>query len=252
MAVEAMMRILIISDIHANLVALETVIADAGNFDRVWCLGDVVGYGPEPNACIERLRTLNPLCLAGNHDWAVLDKLDLEEFNPDARRAALWTREQLTPTNREWLRALSERVPTELGIFTLVHGSPRYPIWEYVLTPAVAHINFDFFDTPICLMGHTHVPVVYRYHASREAHTTSAEALPENTPLALGPERMMINPGSIGQPRDGDPRAAYALLDPDAGTLTHRRVEYDVGATQAKMQQANLPARLITRLTYGW
>ncbi len=244
------MRILIVSDIHANLVALETVLKDANKFDRVWCLGDVVGYGPQPNACIERLRAFDLLCIAGNHDWAVLDKLDLEEFNPDARRAAIWTRNQLTPANRDWLHALPERIPTQAEKFTLVHGSPRYPIWEYVLTPAVARINFDFFDTLLCLVGHTHVPVLYRFH--RDEQTATAELLPENFSTVLGPERMMINPGSVGQPRDGDPRAAYALLDLDTLTLTHRRVAYDIAATQADMEQAKLPTRLIQRLSYGW
>jgi predicted phosphodiesterase len=244
------MRILILSDVHANLVALEAVLKHAENFQRIWCLGDVVDYGPEPNACIERLRSFDPLCLAGNHDWAVLDKLDLEEFNPDARRAAIWTRSQLTPASLEWLRDLPERVPTQEDKFTLVHGSPRYPIWEYVLTPAVARINFEHFDTPICLMGHTHVPVLYRYH--REEKMATAEPLPEGFPIVLGPERMMINPGSVGQPRDGDPRAAYAMLDLETMTLTHYRVEYDVAATQAKMEQAKLPIRLIQRLSYGW
>ena len=244
------MRILIISDIHANLVALETVLKDAGTFDRVWCLGDVVGYGPEPNACIEKLRSFDLVCIAGNHDWVVLDKLDLEEFNPDARRAAIWTRNQLTPTNRDWLHALPERIPTQADQFTLVHGSPRYPIWEYVLTPAVARINFDYFDTTTCLTGHTHVPVIYCYLSNE--HIATAEPLPEGVPVTLGSERMMINPGSVGQPRDGDPRTAYAILDTDMLTLTHHRVEYDIDATQAKMEQAKLPARLIARLSYGW
>jgi predicted phosphodiesterase len=242
------MRILLISDIHANLVALDTVLAQAAPFDRIWCLGDVVGYGPEPNDCINRLRSFDLLCLAGNHDWAALGKLDLEEFNPDARRAAIWTQEQLTVESLEWLGALPERVPTQAAQFTLVHGSPRYPIWEYVLTPVVARTNFDFFDTPICLMGHTHVPVVYR----DQGWTATAEQLVETEPLDLSQDRMMINPGSVGQPRDGDSRAAYALLDLDALTLTHYRVQYDIAATQARMEQLNLPPRLITRLSYGW
>jgi predicted phosphodiesterase len=244
------MRILIVSDIHANLVALDTVLAQAAPFDRVWCLGDVVGYGPEPNECIERLRSFDLLCLAGNHDWAALGKLDLEEFNPDARLAAYWTREQLTPANLDWLRALPERVPTQASKFTLVHGSPRYPVWEYVLTPAVARTNFDYFDTPVCLMGHTHVPVVYRLKGIDR--TATADTLPENSPFKLNPDRMMVNPGSVGQPRDGDPRAAYAILDPEASTLMHYRVEYDIATTQAKMEQFELPTRLVTRLSYGW
>lgn len=244
------MRILIISDIHANLVALDTVLKDADQFDRIWCLGDIVGYGPEPNACVERLQQFDLTCIAGNHDWAVLDKLDLEEFNPDARRAAMWTRDELTANNLAWLSVLPERIPTQAEKFTLVHGSPRYPIWEYVMTPAVARINFDFFDTLICLMGHTHVPVLFRYIL--DEHQATAEPLPEGTPMLLGHERMMINPGSVGQPRDGDPRAAYAILDLEAMTLTHHRIEYDIAATQTKMQTANLPLRLITRLSYGW
>jgi predicted phosphodiesterase len=244
------MRILIVSDIHANLVALDAVINNAERFDRVWCLGDVVGYGPEPNACIDRLRHYDLTCLAGNHDWAVLDKLDLEEFNPDARRSAIWTRNQLNPESLSWLHALPERIPVQESKYTLVHGSPRYPIWEYVLTPAVARINFEHFDTPFCLVGHTHVPVLYRYH--REEQMATAEPMPEGFPIALGPERMMINPGSVGQPRDGDPRAAYAILDLETNTLTHYRIEYDIVATQAKMEQAKLPTRLIQRLSYGW
>ena len=244
------MRILIVSDIHANLVALETVLRNAGEFDRIWCLGDIVGYGPEPDTCVERLRSFDPVCVAGNHDWAAIDKLDLEEFNPDARRAAIWTRDQLGVQNLDWLHSLPERIPTQAEKFTLTHGSPRYPIWEYVLTPAVARINFDFFDTQVCLIGHTHVPVIYRYH--RDEHAATAEPLPEDIPVALDVDRLMINPGSVGQPRDGDARAAFALLDLDAMTLTHHRVEYNIVATQLKMGQAKLPKRLITRLSYGW
>ena len=244
------MKILIVSDIHANRVALETVIKHAGKFDKIWCLGDVVGYGPEPNECVEILRGMDLLCLAGNHDWAVLDKLDLEDFNPEARRAALWTRETLTPANFNWLIDLPERAVNQLENFTLVHGSPQHPIWEYVSTPAVARINFQYFETPICLMGHTHVPVVYRYHA--EEDMASAEPLPEEGALDFGPERMMINPGSVGQPRDGDRRSAYGVLDTDTMKLTHRRVEYDINATQEKMRRVHLPERLIARLSYGW
>jgi len=242
------MRILLLSDIHANLVALETVLRNAGKFDRIWCLGDVVGYGPEPNACIETLRAHDSVCIAGNHDWAVLDKLDLEEFNPDARRAALWTREQLDVQNLDWLHALPDSFRTEH--FTLFHGSPRYPIWEYVLTPAIARVNFEYLETPICFIGHTHVPVIYRCHD--DDYTVTAEPLPEDIPVPLDDDRLMINPGSVGQPRDGDARAAFAILDLDTMTLIHHRIEYNILATQLKMGQAQLPMRLITRLSYGW
>jgi predicted phosphodiesterase len=244
------MRILVVSDIHANLVALETVLRNAAPFDRIWCLGDVVGYGPEPNACIERLRSFDLFCIAGNHDWAALGKLDLEEFNPDARRAAIWTRDQLTLENLSWLAELPDRVPVQADRFTLVHGSPRYPIWEYVLTPAVAQTNFEYFETPICLMGHTHVPVIYRFRGTDL--TATADTLPEEVPVKLDLERMMINPGSVGQPRDGDPRTAYAILDLDELTLLHYRLEYDIPTTQARMDDVGLPPRLITRLSYGW
>lgn len=244
------MKILIVSDIHANRVALETVLKDAGAYDKLWCLGDVVGYGPEPNECVEILRENDLLCIAGNHDWAVLDKLDLEDFNPEARRAAMWTRETLSPANFNWLIELPERIPTQMDTFTLTHGSPQHPIWEYVSSPAVANINFHYFETPICLMGHTHVPVLYRYHGEDEP--TTGHPLPEDEPFEFGPERMMINPGSVGQPRDGDRRSAYALLDTERMRLVHRRVEYDIAATQAKMHQVHLPERLIARLSYGW
>lgn len=243
------MRILLLSDIHANLVALETVLRNAGDFDQIWCLGDVVGYGPEPNACIETLRAYNNLvCVAGNHDWAMLDKVDLEEFNPDARRAVLWTRDQLDVQNLDWLHSLPDSFHTDH--FTLTHGSPRYPIWEYVLTPATARVNFEYFDTQICFIGHTHVPVIYRYHD--DDGTVTAEPLPEDIPVPLDDSRLMINPGSVGQPRDGDARAAFAILDFETMTLMHHRIEYNILATQLKMGQANLPMRLITRLSYGW
>ncbi|MCX7838455.1 MAG: metallophosphatase family protein [Anaerolineae bacterium] len=243
------MRILLLSDIHANLVALETVLRNAGDFDQIWCLGDVVGYGPDPNECIKTLRAYNNLvCVAGNHDWAVLDKVDLEEFNPDARRAVLWTRDQLDIQNLDWLHSLPDSFRTDH--FTLTHGSPRYPIWEYVLTPATARVNFEYLDTPIGFIGHTHVPVIYRYHDDDD--TVTAEPLPEDIPVPLDNSRLMINPGSVGQPRDGDARAAFAILDFDTMTLMHHRIEYNILATQLKMGQANLPMRLITRLSYGW
>lgn len=244
------MRILIVSDIHANLNALNSVLSDAGHFDRIWCLGDIVGYGPDPNGCIETLRQYDLLCVAGNHDWAVLEKLDIDEFNSDARQAALWTRNQLTVNNLEWLDALPEELPAQFGTYTIVHGSPRYPIWEYVLTPAIAFSNFDHFDTPVCFMGHTHVPVVFRHLVSERLIV--AEPLVEGQALILGSERVMINPGSVGQPRDGDPRAAYALLDTETATFFPFRVEYDIAATQEQMERAGLPPRLISRLSQGW
>ncbi|MCW5853557.1 MAG: metallophosphoesterase family protein [Anaerolineae bacterium] len=243
------MRILVLSDIHANLAAFEAVLAHAGSFDRVWCLGDIVGYGPDPNECVERVRELRRYqCLAGNHDWAALGKLDLSDFNTDARLAALWTRQQLTPDNRAFLDARLEYIGPLEDRYTLVHGSPRYPIWEYILDEAIAAENFPYFSTQVCLVGHTHVPVIY---AETPAGVRALRP-PLDKPHPLGDQRLIINPGSVGQPRDGDPRASYLLLDVDASTVTYRRVDYPIEVTQEKMAVVGLPPRIIARLEYGW
>ena len=248
------MRYLIISDIHSNLAAFEAVLADAGSFDKVWCLGDVVGYGPDPNECVERLRDLDHVCVVGNHDWAALGKMDTEDFNPTAKRACHWTREQLSPSSLEYLEALPKSLVEE--DFTLVHGSPRQPIWEYILYPSIAEANFECFDTRFCLVGHTHVPIIYRHRPENPDHPCDAVIPSPHDPLVLGEERLIINPGSVGQPRDGDPRASYAILDSDRErsnfTLKYRRVSYPIEATQARMAERGLPARLIIRLGYGW
>lgn len=242
------MQILVISDIHANLAALDQVLHEAGSFDVIWCLGDAVGYGPEPNGCVARLRALQPeYWLAGNHDWAALGKLDISDFNPMARLAALWTREQLTPENSDFLRTLPARVKVS-DQFTLAHGSPRHPIWEYVLDAQTAAVNFAHFDTSYCLVGHTHVPAIYRQQNGRVA--VPAYTLGE--PFELENGRLIVNPGGVGQPRDGDPRASYLLLDTETLTATYHRVEYAIQETQVRMSEAGLPSRLITRLNYGW
>ncbi|MDI7276790.1 MAG: metallophosphoesterase family protein [Anaerolineae bacterium] len=243
------MRYLVISDVHGNLAALEAVLAAAGTYDAVWCLGDMVGYGPRPNECTERVRGLpGLLCTAGNHDWGALGRLDLSDFNPDARRAAEWTGEQLSTANRAWLEALPERIVW--NGFTLVHGSPRHSIWEYVLSPFVARENMAHFDTPTCLVGHSHVPVIFQ-----ETDTPSsapAVLVPEpGESVPYGTARAIINPGSVGQPRDGDPRASFILLDAAAQTLEYRRVPYPVEETQQQMRAARLPERLVSRLSYG-
>ncbi len=243
------MRVLIISDIHANYTAFETVLRDAkGDWDYVWCLGDVVGYGPDPNDCVEKLQELPHLCLAGNHDWAALNRLDIHTFNPDARRAVDWTRTTLTPANTRWLEAL----PTTfvIGEFTLVHASPREPIWEYILEPYVAAMNFPHFETPYCLVGHTHQPVIYEMQSDLRDPETIRPAYGQKR--QLNGHRQIINPGSVGQPRDADPRAAYAILDFDRHVWEHRRVEYDIAAVQRRMRAVDMPERLITRLEHGW
>jgi predicted phosphodiesterase len=243
------MRILIISDIHANLTAFETVLKDAkGQWEYVWCLGDVVGYGPDPNECVELLRTLPHLCLAGNHDWAALGRLDIRTFNPDARKAVNWTRDTLTPENTAYL----EDLPTTfvIGDYTLAHGSPREPVWEYILEPLIAALNFPHFETPYCLVGHTHQPVIYEQVNDKG----DTEAFPPmyRQQKQLNGRRVIINPGSVGQPRDQNPDAAYALLDIETNVWEHRRVPYDVADVQRRMRSFDLPERLVTRLEHGW
>ncbi len=251
------MRIVIISDIHANLVALEAVLkhADVEAADAVWCLGDIVGYGPEPNACVQVVQQITDgTSLAGNHDWAALGKIDVTDFNVDARRAALWTRSQLTAESRDFLTQLPTRMGPLHDDYTLAHGSPRYPVWEYILYPSVAAENFPYFDTRICFVGHTHTPVIFRYVDGDDAPQTLSP--PVDTPLPLSRDdddvRLIINPGSVGQPRDGNSDSSYAVLDLESNTLTYHRVSYDIAATQKQMREFGLPSRLITRLDYGW
>ena len=243
------MRILVISDVHSNLTALEAVIKDAGSFDQVWCLGDIVGYGPEPNECISRLREFDLISLAGNHDLAVVGKGNLWDFTYDARELIFWTRHWITNANFDWLRSLPE-APLVVGHdITLVHASPRDPAWEYITDRGVAKSNLELINTRICLNGHTHMPVIFR--KPWDGLSVLEEKFPVNSPIRLTLDRMLINPGSVGQPRDEDPRAAYALIDLGAMTITHRRVQYDFSATQKLMRQAKLPGRLIRRLRFG-
>ena len=241
------MKALIVSDIHSNLEALGSVIADAarnGGFDEVWSLGDLVGYGPDPAACIELLQQHDARCVAGNHDLAVSGRLGLEWFNEYAAEAARWTIGQLADTDVEYLQGLPLRM--EMYGFTAVHGSPRDPVWEYVVNSAAALAAFENIDTPRCLVGHSHVPFVCRLEDGAPAFR-----LPTGDPAELGDGRAVVNPGSVGQPRDGDPRASYAVYDSDMGTITHRRVEYDIPTTQRKMRERGLPEYLAERLSHG-
>jgi predicted phosphodiesterase len=242
------MRVLIISDIHANLLAFEAVLANAkGKWDIIWCLGDLIGYGPDPNECVALLREYEHISLSGNHDWAVLGKLDINSFNREARIAINWTRQQLSAETEAYL----DELPAMLvqGEFTLAHASPRQPIWEYILDPYTASINFDFFDTPYCLVGHTHVPVWFE---EEDVYTITPHMPDYHHPIQLNHKRLIINPGSVGQPRDSDPRAAYALLDTGNKIWSYQRVEYPVQDTQEKMRKQKMPTRLIRRLEHGW
>ncbi|HLA99362.1 MAG TPA: metallophosphoesterase family protein [Anaerolineales bacterium] len=242
------MRILVISDIHANLTALEAVLAHAGYFDAAWCLGDLVGYGPDPNECIINVRSLPKLvCILGNHDAAVLRQIDPSAFNPEARQVIYWTQNVLTTANLEFLASLPERVQQDH--VTLVHGSPRHPVWEYLLDTHVATLSFAYFNTPYCFVGHTHLPVIYQLpHADRSAVLSVPRA---NSQFSLNP-RAILNPGSVGQPRDRNPNAAYAIYYPEEQSWELYRVPYDVVAVQHRMQAARLPERHILRLASGW
>lgn len=244
------MRVAVISDIHGNLPALEAVLQDIGDqVEQIWCLGDIVGYGPDPNECVERVRQEDLICVVGNHDWASLGKVDLEDFNPDARWAAQWTTEQLSRKNLRFL----DQLPASLVVdqFTLVHGSPRAPIWEYVTIPSIARENFAFFDTPVCLVGHTHVPLAFHLPEEKPANC-ERRWLDKKETLDLNEGRWILNPGGVGQPRDGDPRSAYMLLDTEEMSAEIQRVPYPVEKTQQRMEEAGLPQSLIVRLSFGW
>jgi predicted phosphodiesterase len=242
------MRVLIVSDIHSNIVALETVLAAAGSYDALWCLGDTIGYGPAPNECIAAMIAHSTMAIGGNHDLACLGKVDISDFNPDARRANVWNGEQLTAEHWAWLEGL----PAERAIderFVMAHGSPREPVWEYLLTPEQALENFALFSSQVCLIGHSHVQLGFRL--TPEGACTRWLPTSGDT-LDLGvDDRFFINPGSVGQPRDQDPRAAYAVLDSDAGSIQFLRVEYDIARTQRQMRDFGLPNALIRRLEYG-
>ncbi|MBI4493705.1 MAG: metallophosphoesterase family protein [Chloroflexi bacterium] len=241
------MRIAVISDVHSNLAALEAVLADLGAVDALWCLGDSVGYGPEPNACTARLEQAGALAVAGNHDRAAIGRLAIEDFNPLAAAAVRWTAEQLTPRSRQYLAALPERRAE--GQWTLVHGSPRVPVLEYLFSPAAAAESFAHFATRFCLVGHTHVPIAFAGGRRVAAEYMGADA---TLSWAEDERRYILNPGSVGQPRDQDPRAAYLVLDTERCQATWRRVEYSIAATQALMAQRGLPRPLAERLSHGW
>jgi len=243
------MRHAIIADIHANLAAFKAVldhIERRGGVEEMWCLGDVVGYGPDPHQCIDLLRQYNHVCVAGNHDWAAVGKAATSEFNPDAAVVCNWTAQQLSPEDIEYLENLPEVIEKE--DFTLVHGSPRQPIWEYLISIGSARESFAFFQSQFCLVGHSHVPMVFKYD---EDGTCSFSQFTSNIGLALGKNRLIINPGGVGQPRDGDPRASYAIYDNETGMVRLYRVPYAVGITQTRMVKQNLPIRLVARLSQG-
>ena len=245
-----MTKVLVISDVHANILALEAVLADAGKVDEVWCLGDIVGYGPNPNECIERIRALPELTCAmmGNHDYAAIGDMTLEIFNSDAKKALVWQRQMLTVASQGFLRKLAQK-PTVSGSVTLVHGSPRDPIWEYIMNSLMARVNLDAFTTPWCFVGHTHFQALFQYHPEKDEMSIEVPGPGKRYELK---ERAILNPGSVGQPRDRDPRSAYAIFDPEARIWEPHRVEYDIKTVQKRILEAGLPPRHAERLAGGW
>jgi diadenosine tetraphosphatase ApaH/serine/threonine PP2A family protein phosphatase len=240
------MRVAVISDIHANLHALEAV-AEAIEQeapDALWCLGDLVGYGPQPNACCAWAAARTAVCLAGNHDLGVLGVLDLADFSPDAGAAASWTRGVLEEHARAFLAGLASGAQRDgVGLY---HASPRDPVWEYVLTWEAARDAIRDSGTDVTLVGHSHVPLaIVDGRGSIGGHAAGG------TEIDLARGRWLLNPGSVGQPRDGDPEAAWLLLDLDGRHASFRRVPYDVARTQAEIREQGLPDALAERLALG-
>jgi predicted phosphodiesterase len=242
------MRVAICTDIHGNRHAFEAVIAAAegAEADELWCLGDLVGYGAEPDACVALASTHAAICLAGNHDLAVVEVLSLEDFSRGAALAARWTQEVISDETREFLLSRKPAGAGEgIGLF---HASPRDPIWEYVLSGLTAELCFDATDFRVSLIGHSHVALSFNRPEGEPASGTTRR---EGTELDISKGRWLVNPGSTGQPRDGDPRAAWLLLDTVAMTAVYRRAEYDIAGAQAAIRAANLPDSLAERLQYG-
>lgn len=240
------MRVAVLSDIHANLPALDAVLAAAGQVDAVWHLGDVVGYGPDPDGVVERLREVGALGVRGNHDAAACGGDEIEWFNPEARRAMEWTRRAIAPATVAWLSALPDR--RTLDGCELVHGSPREPLWEYITSVPVARANLAALASPIGLHGHTHVPIAW---IDDDEGLDVVGPGRRSSSVELRGRRALVNPGSVGQPRDGDPDASFLVLDPAAGTVSWHRVSYDVESVQDAMRAAGLPASLSARLAVG-
>jgi diadenosine tetraphosphatase ApaH/serine/threonine PP2A family protein phosphatase len=241
------MRFAVVSDIHSNLHALDAVLADirAEAPDEIVCLGDVVGYGPHPNECVDAIREHAALSLCGNHDLAVLGAIDIAEFSGDAGIAARWTRSVLRESQAEWLRGLE---PTsERDGAQLFHGSPRDPVWDYVLSADTARTSILATTAPLVLVGHSHVALALAWDGEEIAGGLAAAG----TEIELGDRRWLLNPGSVGQPRDGDPHAAWLLIDETAGRASFRRVAYPIEQTQVAMRTRGLPETLAARLAHG-
>jgi diadenosine tetraphosphatase ApaH/serine/threonine PP2A family protein phosphatase len=241
------LRVAALSDIHGNLYALEAVLdaIERDDPDEIWCLGDVVGYGPRPNPCCRLVAERSRIGLSGNHDLGVLGLLDLDEFSDDAAFSARWTRGVLTEESRSYLEGLPSHLKVDGA--ELFHGSPRDPVWDYVITLEGALDALELTDAPVVLVGHSHAALAIGLEGSNLEGGLAAEG----TEVDLSRGRWLLNPGSVGQPRDGDPRAAYLLLDFDSGRASFRRVPYPVERTQGEIRERKLPETLAERLAHG-
>ena len=239
------MRVAVLSDIHSNGPALEAAFEAVGEYDQLWVLGDIVGYGPHPDEVVERLRDADAVAVQGNHDAAALGRIPIGTFNDLARAAVKWTAETMKQENLDWLAELPEKRVE--GDFTLAHGSPRDPIWEYLFSIPAARINLGAFETPYCIVGHTHHQLTFRDDKGQ------VEALlgEHGGAFTLDERRSILNPGSVGQPRDGDPRACAMTIDTATARVEWLRFDYDIAATQAAIRALPLPGRLADRLDMG-
>ena len=245
------MRFGVVTDIHSNLVALQAVLTDMGPTDGIWCLGDIVGYGPWPNECIALLRERGATVIGGNHDLAVIGSslVSVEDFNGDAADATRWTGEQLTPESRAYLESLAPISQVNDQV-TLAHGTPREPVWEYLMSGGQAAASLPYFSTSLCLVGHTHIPSLF---IEQEDGTVGVGYQAADSRFEMAEQRCLANPGSVGQPRDRDPRSAYMVVELNGSgpILEWRRVEYDIAATQTEMRRVGLPRFFVERLEQG-
>ena len=242
------MRVAIVSDVHGNRHAFEAVLdaVEEAGADELWCLGDLVGYGAEPDACVELARRHAAVCLASNHDLAVRGDLDFETFQRGAELAARWTQEIIDPASVAYLAGLEpQKLDEAVGLY---HASPRDPIWEYVLSTLQAELCMDALQHRVACIGHSHVALAF---SRSEGEPASGETCPEGTELDVSGGEWLLNPGSVGQPRDGDPRAAWLLLDTAAWQATFRRTEYDIAGAAGAIRAARLPDSLAERLPHG-
>jgi predicted phosphodiesterase len=241
-------RVAILSDVHGNLPAFQSVLADIEkeSVDAIWCLGDLVGYGAQPDECVALAKDACDLCLIGNHDLVVVDRLDISEFSMNAAIAATWTKENIAQESVDFLTALEPADETyPLGLY---HASPRDPVWEYVLSSMVANACMDTMGPRVGAVGHSHVAL---YFGRRSDGNIAGDQAPDGTDLDISDGDWIVNPGGVGQPRDGDPRAAWMLIDLASWRATWRRVEYPIDDAARAIQQAGLPVALSDRLYYG-